>query len=111
MIRSRGSLATAVLLPIVAAATTWLAMAAWRAFAEAPGGFINPLLLLAIVVAGTGIALRWWRVPAPLVILAQAVASAGARHRARSRSATHRASQRYHRRRRRACGSHHARLW
>ena len=73
--RSRGSAAVAVGLPAVAAATAWIAMYAWRGFTETPGGFLNPLFLLAIVVAGTGAALRWWRVPRELVVLVQVVAS------------------------------------
>lgn len=75
MNRSRGTVAGTFLLPAVAAATTWIACYAWRGFSEEPGGYLNPLLLLAIVVAGTGVALRWWRVPAPLVVLVQALAS------------------------------------
>lgn len=74
MNRSRGTVAGVFLLPAVAAATTWVATYAWRGFSEEPGGYLNPLLLLAAVVAGTGIALRWWRVPAPVVVLAQALA-------------------------------------
>ena len=74
MNRSRGTVAGAFLLPAVAAATTWIATYAWRGFSEQPGGYLNPLLLLAIVVAGTGVALRWWRVPAPLVVLVQTLA-------------------------------------
>ena len=69
MNRSRGTVAGTFVLPVVAAATTWIAFYAWRGFSEEPGGYLNPLLLLAIVVAGTGVALRWWRVPAPLVVL------------------------------------------
>ena len=75
MTRSRGSAGAALALPAVAAGTTWIAMYAWRGFTQTPGGFMNPLLLLAIVVAGTGTALRWWRVPGGLVFLAQVVAS------------------------------------
>ena len=75
MSRHRGSLAASLLLPAVAAGTTWIAMYAWRGFTETPGGFLNPLFLLAIVVAGTGTALRWWRTPAALVVGAQVVAS------------------------------------
>ena len=40
-------------------------MSAWRGLAEAPGGFLNPLLLLAVVVAAVGTAARWWRWPGP----------------------------------------------
>ncbi|WP_395658873.1 transglutaminaseTgpA domain-containing protein [Nocardioides sp.] len=73
--RSRGSAGTAVGLPAVAAATVWIAMYSWRGFTETPGGFLNPLFLLAIVVAGTGATLRWWRVPTGLVVLSEVVAS------------------------------------
>lgn len=75
MTRGRGSLAASLALPAVAAGTTWVAMYAWRDFADTPGGFLNPLFLLAIVVAGTGTALRWWRTPAPLLVGVQVVAS------------------------------------
>ncbi len=73
--RSRGTLAGTVGLPAVAAATTWVAMYAWRGFTESPGGFLNPLFLLALLVAGTGIAPRWWRAPSALVLLGQVVVS------------------------------------
>lgn len=75
MSRSRGSLAAHALLAGTAAGTTWIAMYSWRGFAETPGGFLNPLLLLAIVVAGIGVATRWWRWPALAVIAAQAAGS------------------------------------
>ncbi|WP_395694709.1 transglutaminaseTgpA domain-containing protein [Nocardioides sp.] len=73
--RSRGTVAAAVGLPAAAAATTWMALNAWRGFTETPGGFLNPLLLLAVVVAATGAALRWWRISPALVLLGQVVAS------------------------------------
>jgi transglutaminase-like putative cysteine protease len=71
MSRSRGHLATNLLFAVVAAGTTWLAMSAWRDLTVTPGSFLNPLLLLAAVVAGTGTAARWWRWPGPLVVLFQ----------------------------------------
>ena len=58
MNRSRGRLTTNLLFAVVASGTTWLAMSAWRDLTAAPGGFLNPLLLLAVVVAGTGTAAR-----------------------------------------------------
>lgn len=73
--RGHTSAATAFWLPAVAAATTYLSMYAWRDFTTTPGGFLNPLLLLAVVVAGTGAALRWWRLPPGVVVLVQVVAS------------------------------------
>ena len=71
MNRSRGRLTANLLLAVVAAGTTWLAMSAWRDLSVTPGGFLNPLLLLAAAVAGTGTAARWWRWPGPLVVLTQ----------------------------------------
>lgn len=75
MSRNRGSLGASLALPAVAAGTTWTTMYAWRGFTQTPGDFLNPLFLLAIVVAVTGTALRWWRTPAPLVVGVQVVAS------------------------------------
>jgi transglutaminase-like putative cysteine protease len=75
MSRSRGSLAASALLTATAAATAWIAMSSWRGFSQQPGGYLNPLMLLAIVVGGTGLATRWWRFPAPLVLLVQVVVS------------------------------------
>jgi len=66
--------ATLLVLPAVGAFTTWFAMHAWRGFTETPDGYLDPILVLAIVVAGTGAALRWWRLPPLLVLLAQLVA-------------------------------------
>ncbi|HYF72855.1 MAG TPA: transglutaminaseTgpA domain-containing protein, partial [Nocardioides sp.] len=73
--RTRGSLSASVTLAGAAAATTLVAMYAWRGFAERPGGFLNPLLLLGIVVAATGTATRWWRWPGPAVVATQVVVS------------------------------------
>ena len=61
-------------LPAVGASTTWFAMHAWRGFTATPGGYLDPVLVLALVVAGTGAALRWWRLPPLLVLLAELVA-------------------------------------
>ncbi|HEY0948666.1 DUF3488 and transglutaminase-like domain-containing protein, partial [Nocardioides sp.] len=76
MTRTRGSLSAGITLASVAAATTLLALYGWRGFAEVPGGFLNPLLLLGVVVAATGAATRWWRWPGPAVVATQ-VALAG----------------------------------
>ncbi|MBI2246128.1 MAG: transglutaminase domain-containing protein [Nocardioides sp.] len=73
--RSRGSLSSSALLAAVAATTTLVAVYAWRGFTQAPGGFLNPLLLLGIVVAATGTATRWWRWPGSAVVAAQVVVS------------------------------------
>ncbi len=69
----RRSLVDTVSLSAVAAATGWLSTTAWFGFTEAPGRFLYPLLLLALLVAGIGIGLRHFRTPATLVLLVQLV--------------------------------------
>jgi transglutaminase-like putative cysteine protease len=76
MSHSRGRLTTNLLFAVVAAGTTWLAMSSWHGLTTTPGGFLNPLLLLALVIAGTGTAARWWRWPGALVVLVQVGVSA-----------------------------------
>ena len=75
MTRTRGSLSAGITLASVAAATTLLAMYGWRGFTAVPGGFLNPLLLLGVVVAATGTATRWWRWPDPAVVATQVAVS------------------------------------
>jgi len=71
----RGALAPAVALAALAAATTWVSMWSWSGFTMAPGRFLGPLFVLAVVVAGTGVLARWWRVPGPGVVGIQVVVS------------------------------------
>jgi transglutaminase-like putative cysteine protease len=71
--RVRGGLRDALVLSGVAALTTWVALLSWKGFAVNWGGFMGPLVVVAIVVAGSGALLRWLRVPGPLVVLAQIV--------------------------------------
>jgi hypothetical protein len=71
--RVRGGLRDALVLSGVAAATTWFALLSWKGVALNWGGFMGPLVLVAIVVATSGALLRWLRVPGPLVVLAQVV--------------------------------------
>ncbi|MEQ6903716.1 DUF3488 and transglutaminase-like domain-containing protein [Nocardioides sp. YIM 152588] len=67
-----------LLLAVVAAATTWGALTAWRGFVTAPTEFLAPMALIAIAVAVTGSLLRWARAHGALVVAAQsAVALAG----------------------------------
>lgn len=73
----RGRLGANLLFALTAAGTTWLAMNAWRDLTVEPGAFLNPLLLLALVIAGVGVATRWWRWPAALVVATQAVVGGG----------------------------------
>ncbi|MGH3348234.1 MAG: transglutaminaseTgpA domain-containing protein, partial [Nocardioides sp.] len=69
----RRALADSVALTVAAAGTSWLATTSWRGFTEAPGRFLWPLLLLALLVAGIGAGLRHLRWPPALVLLVQLV--------------------------------------
>jgi len=72
--RSRRPGAVEVLAGSVAAAgTTWLATLSWRGFTREPGGYLVPLLLLALFVALTGAALRRFHLPAGVVLAGQLV--------------------------------------
>ena len=70
----RTSLAAGLVLPLVAAATTWAAMLSWGPFTERDPDFLLPLFLLGVTVAGTGAVARWWRLPGVAVVSAQVVA-------------------------------------
>ncbi len=72
----RWSAGAGTLLAGTAAATTWVSMWSWGPFTAVPGRFLGPLLLLAVVVAGTGALGRWWRLPAAAVVGGQVVVSA-----------------------------------
>ena len=69
----RRALVDTAALSLAAAATGWFATTAWRGFTDAPGRYLLPLLLLALLVAGIGIGLRHLRAPGSLVLLAQLV--------------------------------------
>ncbi len=71
--RMRGGLRDALVLAFVASCTTWFALLSWKGFALGWGGFMGPLVLVAVAVATSGALLRWLRVPGPLVVLAQLV--------------------------------------
>ena len=58
-------------LSAVAAATTLVSLLTWQGFTEEFGSTLGPLFVLAVVVAGTGAVGRWWRLPRPLLVLAQ----------------------------------------
>ncbi|HET6563194.1 MAG TPA: DUF3488 and transglutaminase-like domain-containing protein [Marmoricola sp.] len=57
---------------VIAAATALLTLQSWAVIAVDAGDYLNPLLLLAVLVAGSGLALRAVRVPRPVVPLGQA---------------------------------------
>ncbi len=69
----RRALADSVALTAAAAGTSWLATTSWRGFTEAPGRFLWPLLLMALLVAGIGAGLRHLRWPPALVLVVQLV--------------------------------------
>lgn len=54
----RPTLATETALAVTAAATTLVAVLSWRGFTERPSTFLGPLLLLAVLTAGVGLAGR-----------------------------------------------------
>lgn len=74
MSRTRGSLVLALLTAGVAAATTWASMLSWRGFAVDNSSYLRPLVVVAIVVAGTGALARWYRLPGVAVLALQLVA-------------------------------------
>ncbi len=67
----RAAFSRGLLLAAVAAATTWAALTAWRGFLVSPMDFLGPLIVLAVVVAASGAALRALRVPAVLTVAGQ----------------------------------------
>jgi transglutaminase-like putative cysteine protease len=69
--RLHGGLRDGVVFALVASLTTWVALLSWKGFAVDWGGFMGPLITIAVVVALSGALLRWLRVPGPLVVLAQ----------------------------------------
>ena len=69
--RSRASLVSLATLSAFGAATTWVALLSWRGFVELSGHFLGPLLVLGAVLVVSGALARWWRAPAPAVVLAQ----------------------------------------
>ncbi len=71
--RVRGGLRDALVLALIGAFTTWVALLSWKGFAMSWGGYMGPLVTVAIVVAVSGAVLRWLRVPGPLLVLAQVV--------------------------------------
>ena len=69
--RLRDTAFAPLLAALVAAATTWVATLSWRGFTIDPGGYLQPLAVLGIVVAGTGLLARQARLPWPAVLSAQ----------------------------------------
>ncbi|TYL46169.1 hypothetical protein FXB39_14725 [Nocardioides sp. BGMRC 2183] len=60
-----------VILALVCAATTWVALTSWRGFVMSPSEFLLPSALLACVLVLTGSALRGVGTPRPVVAVAQ----------------------------------------
>ena len=58
-------------LSAVAATTTLVSLLTWQGFTEEFGDTLGPLFVIAVIVAGTGAVGRWWRLPRPLLVLAQ----------------------------------------
>ncbi|QYJ04730.1 DUF3488 and transglutaminase-like domain-containing protein [Nocardioides panacisoli] len=66
----------------IAAATMWVALAAWSPFVAVPGDYLGPLALTAAALALTGGLLRAVGSPAPVTLVAQVVVLAAAMSRA-----------------------------
>ncbi len=58
-------------LSAVAATTTLISLLTWQGFTQDFGATLGPLFVIAVIVAGTGAVGRWWRLPRPLLVLAQ----------------------------------------
>src|SRR3954469_15543042 len=58
-------------LAAVAATTTLVSLLTWQGFTQDFGRTLGPLFVIAVVTAATGALGRWWRVPRPLLVLAQ----------------------------------------
>ncbi|MXG90826.1 transglutaminase family protein [Nocardioides flavescens] len=71
--RSRSHPVALVALAAVGAATTLVSTLSWQQFTQDFRSTFWPLVVLAVVIVGTGALLRWWRVPRALVPLAQLV--------------------------------------
>lgn len=71
--RLRDTALAPVLLALVAAATVWASTLAWRSFTTDPGGYLQPMTLLATVVAVSGLLARAARLPTAVVLVAQLV--------------------------------------
>jgi transglutaminase-like putative cysteine protease len=60
-------------LSAIAAATTLISLLTWQGFTQDFGETLGPLFVIAVVVAGSGAAARWWRVPRLVIVLVQVV--------------------------------------
>ncbi|WP_121252554.1 transglutaminaseTgpA domain-containing protein [Nocardioides ferulae] len=65
----------ALAMGLTAAGTTWVATTSWSGFTAEPDRYLMPLLWLALTVAGSGALARWVRLPRPLVVPLQVLAT------------------------------------
>lgn len=72
----RPTFTSALTMGLVAAATTWAALTAWRGFLTEPADYLNRLVAVALVVALLGALLRWRNTPRWAIVLAQTIAAA-----------------------------------
>ena len=71
MATTRSHPVTMIGLSAVAAATTLVSLLTWQGFTQDFGKTLGPLFVIAVAVAGSGAAARWWRVPRPAIVLIQ----------------------------------------
>jgi transglutaminase-like putative cysteine protease len=71
MTRASTGFRQALPLPLVTVATTWFMMLSWKGFAVRGGSYLGPLMLVALVVALAGVALRLSPMPRRLAAVVQ----------------------------------------
>ncbi|MFN8194984.1 MAG: DUF3488 and transglutaminase-like domain-containing protein [Nocardioidaceae bacterium] len=69
----RGAFGTALLQALVGTLTAFVTLLSWRGFSMHSATYLAPCFLGALLIAAVGSALRWSRLAAPLVVLAQVV--------------------------------------
>lgn len=73
MARARSHPVALAGLSAVAAGTTLVSLLTWQGFTQSFGKTLGPLIVIAAVIAASGAAARWWRVPRSLTLVVQVV--------------------------------------
>jgi transglutaminase-like putative cysteine protease len=73
LVRIRDTAFAPLLQAIAAAATVWVTTLSWSSFSQDPASYLQPMLLVGVVIVVVGSTARWARAPWWLVLLAQVV--------------------------------------